>query len=280
MNTRSLIRKYPVASYFMICFTISWLGAFALVAHKIFSGQDITKMDSLLMFPVMILGPAITGITLTAIVNGENSLKNLRMRMGKWKVPVKWYFAAIIIPPVLITTVLLLLSHFVSPVFRPNFFPLGFLFGIPAGFMEEIGWTGFAFPEMQLKYGTMKGGIVLGLLWSLWHLPVIDSLGAASPHGKYLPLFFLSFAGILTAMRLIIAWIYSNTESIPLAQLTHIVSTGSLVMFGAPPSPGLTPLRETLWYGAYAVLLWVVVFIIYRTQPLVKNRPVPNAQPL
>jgi hypothetical protein len=41
----------------------------------------------------------------------------------------------------------------------------------------------------------------LGLLWSAWHLPVIDYLGVATPHGEYWLPFFLAFALAMTAMR-------------------------------------------------------------------------------
>src|SRR5215470_13733430 len=107
-----------------------------------------------------------------------------------------------------------------------------FLFGIPAGFFEEIGWTGFAFPKMHLKQSIIKAGVVLGFLWGFWHLPVIDFLGAATPHGKYLLPFLLAFIAVLIGIRLLIVYVYSNTESILLAQVMRIASTGSLVTFG------------------------------------------------
>src|SRR5450432_4113759 len=126
--------------------------------------------------------------------------------------------------------VLLFLKNFISPAFTPNSFYFGFLFGIPAGFFEEIGCTGYAFPKMRLKQNFVQAGVTLGLFWGLWHLPVTDFLGAASPHGKYLFLFFLAFTGILTAMRVLIARVYSNTSSILSAQFMHAVSNGCLAI--------------------------------------------------
>ena len=37
----------------------------------------------------------------------------------------------------------------------------------------------------------------------------------------------------MTAMRVLIAWIYTNTKSLLMAQLMHVSSTGSLVVFSA-----------------------------------------------
>ena len=71
--------------------------------------------------------------------------------------------------------------------------------------------------------------------------------------------FALAFALAMTAMRVVIAWAYRNTRSVVLAQLLHIVSTGSLVVFG-PSRVGAR--EEVLWYGAYGVALWVAVGIV------------------
>jgi membrane protease YdiL (CAAX protease family) len=271
MNLKKLIQRYPATSYFITAFFISWAGAFILVAPKLFSGQPIPKMDGILMFPIMIIGPAASSIILTALTEGKAGLQNLRSRMGKWKVPGKWYIISFLIPPCLVTIVLLLLRNFVSPVFTPQFFVLGFLFGIPAGFFEEIGWTGYAFPKLRLSHSFIKSGLILGLLWGLWHLPVIDFLGAASPHGDYLLPFALAFIAAMAAIRIIIVWIYSYTNSTLLAQFMHAVSTGSLVIFGPPK---VSSAQETLWYALYAVALWMVILIAWRLRA--KKQPGPS----
>jgi membrane protease YdiL (CAAX protease family) len=259
MDFKRVTQKYPATIYFVLTFLISWVGAFILIAPKLFSSQPIPKMDGILMFPIMLLGPVAASIILIAVTEGMPGFRDLFQRMGKWKVPVKWYLIALSIPPILIMVVLLLLRNFVSPAFSPNFFYFGFLFGIPAGFFEEIGWMGFAFPKLRLKQNFLKASVILGFLWGLWHFPVIDFLGAASPHERYLLLFFIAFIAILIAIRVLIAWIYSNTTSMPLAQFMHAVSTGCLAMLG--PSK-LSPAQETLWYMMYAVLLWITVLII------------------
>ena len=118
-------------------------------------------------------------------------------------------------------------------------------------------------PKLRLKQNFIKSSVILGFFWGLWHFPVIDFLGAASPHGMYLLPFFIAFIAILTAMRVLIAWVYSNTNSILLAQFMHAVSTGCLAMLGPAP---LSPAQETLWYSLYAVILWITVFIIFRVK--------------
>lgn len=211
------------------------------------------------MFPAMLLGPVVSSLLLTSLLDGATGIRKLfssliRVRVGFW-------YAILLLPPVAVFAILLTLKASVSPAFTPNHFWLGAAFGIPAGIFEEIGWTGFAFPRMQARFGMFKSGVVLGLLWSAWHLPVIDFLGAASPHGRHLPLFFLSFATAMTAMRVLIGWIYANTQSLFLAQLMHMSSTGALVIFGPFQA---SPAQETAWYFLYGLVLWIVVGTVIR----------------
>lgn len=258
MSPILLVRR-PITSYFLLTFAISWSAALAVVAPKLIHGGPVPKLSGILMFPAMLLGPVVSSLLLTCLLDGAAGIRNLfssliRVRVGFW-------YVILLLPPATVFAILLTLKAFVSPAFTPNHFWLGVAFGIPAGIFEEIGWTGFAFPRMEARLGTFKAGFLLGLLWSAWHLPVIDFLGAASPHVGYLPLFFLSFATAMTAMRVLIGWIYANTQSLFLAQLMHISSTGALVIFGPFQA---SPAQETAWYFLYGLVLWVVVGAVIR----------------
>jgi uncharacterized protein len=150
---------------------------------------------------------------------------------GALAVAAPGWYTALLIPPVLVLTVLLFLQTFVSPVYAPNRFFMDILFGVPAGFLEEIGWMG-------------------------------NYLGTATPHGVYWLPFFLAFSLAMTAIRVLIGWIYTNTKSVLLAQLMHVSSTGSLVLFSATR---VTAVQEALWYALYGTVLWVAVGIVVKT---------------
>jgi membrane protease YdiL (CAAX protease family) len=257
-----LRRIGAVFSYLALTYLVSWTGALAVAAPYLLRGGPIPKFTGLMMFPVMLLGPSLVGLGLTWKAGGAAAFRELRSRMGRLRVPIRWY-ATLLIPPVLIAVVLLGLEAAVAPAFAPNSFFIGFSFGIAAGFFEEIGWMGYAFPRMSAGRNPLAAGALLGLLWGLWHLPVIDFLGAASPHGDYLLPYFAAFVAAMTAMRVIIAWVYSHLESVALSQLMHAISTGSLVALGPF---GVTPGQETLWYAVYAAALWIVVAAIACTR--------------
>lgn len=248
---RAFIQQHPVITYFIMTYAISWIGALLVVAPTLMQGKGITQIDGLLMFPVLLIGPSLTGIILTGIIDGKSGLRELFSRMGRWHVKARWYMA-LLLPPVLILIVLFSLGALLSPAFTPHFYALGILYGLVPGFLEEIGWTGFAFPKMQLSRSAFSASLLLGGLWGLWHLPVIDFLGAAYPHGMYWLPYFLTFIAVLMAMRVFIVWVYSHTKSVLLAQLIHTSSTACLVVLSPP---FVSPAQEVLWYAVYATVL-------------------------
>lgn len=256
-STRSFIQRRPVSSYFVLTFVISWLGAFLVASPHLSRHESLPQLTGVLMFPAMLFGPSLSGVLLTWLTDGSAGLRSLRSRLFFWRIPALWYLS-LLIPPVLVLGVLLCLKIFVSAAYAPNRFLLGVLFGVPAGLLEEIGWSGYAFPKLSSRLSPFIASILLGLLWGLWHLPVINFLGAATPHGDDWLRFFLVFSAAMAAMRVLICWVYLNTRSVLLTQLMHISSTGSLVVF----SPPVTTKQEVLWYGVYAVLLWLVAGIV------------------
>lgn len=253
----SLIHRHPVTSYFVLTYAISWAGALLIGAPYWIRGQAVPKFPGIMMFPAMLLGPSIAGMILTWVVHGKPGVRMLFARMRRLG-PARWLIA-LAIPPGLVLAVLLGLKTFVSTDFAPNLFLIGLAFGIMAGLIEEIGWTGFAFPFMQSTQKPLRAAVSLGLLWAAWHMPVVDYLGAATPHGKYWLLFFLAFTAAMTAMRVLICWVYANTESVLVAQMLHASSTGALAVFSPA---GVTAGEEVSWYAAYAVVLWAAVTII------------------
>ena len=254
----SFAPRPAAATYFLLTFAISWTAALLVSLPKLLQGGPLPKLTGVLMFPAMLLGPSFSGIFLTRQLDGPAGLKDLFARMRRFRFPLRWY-TALLIPPVIVCTVLFCLKTFVSPVYAPNRFWLGVTFGLLAGFLEEIGWTGFAYPKLRQRFAVLPAATILGLFWGLWHAPVIDFLGAASPHGRALPAFFAAFVAAMAAMRVLIAWFYERTQSIAFAQVMHMSSTGALVAFSPP---AVTPAQEATWYALYATFLWLLMLLL------------------
>src|SRR5258708_39686180 len=113
MNIKAFIQRHPIVAYFGMTYMISWIGAFLVVAPKLIHGEAIPQLDGLIMFPVLLVGPSLAGITLTGIVDGRSGLRDLFSRMGHWRGGAQWY-SALLIPPALIMAVLLSLCTLLS----------------------------------------------------------------------------------------------------------------------------------------------------------------------
>lgn len=253
----SFLLRHAVTGYFVLTYAISWSGAALIALPYLLRGERPPKLSGILMFPVMLLGPSVAGMVWTLAENGKTSLRDLLARMRCVSFTPRWYLA-LLLPPVLVCGVLLSLSSFVSPAYRPNVFLPGAGFGVLAGFFEEIGWTGYAYPKLRQGRGLFASAAILGLLWAAWHTPVVDYLGAAVPHGGYWLPFFLAFTAVLVAMRVVIAFLYERTKSVLLAQLMHASSTSALAVF-SPPAVAAD--QEAKWYGTYAAALWLIIGI-------------------
>ena len=258
-SIKAFIQRHPVAPYFSLVLLISYGSFLLVVGPRLLRGETMQSTDAeYILFPVIVISVSLAGLAFTSIVNGRSGLRDLFSRIGHWRVGMQWYAVALLTPPVLLLAVLLIFRTLISPVFTPKIFLLGIVFGLP-GFLEEIGWMGYVFPKLQVKYSPLTAAILLGVLWGLWHAPVVDYLGAAAPHGLYWAPFFLDFIAIVTALRVLIVWVYSNTSSVLLAQLMHISFVASLVVLDPAP---ISPAQETLWYAAYAAVLWIVVALV------------------
>ena len=127
---------------------------------------------------------------------------------------------------------------------------------------EEPGWTGFAQPRLQRLCGPLVGGLILGSLWALWHLPgfLIPSqdLRDIPPRGTVLD--FAVFALALMGLRLIIMWVVNNTRnSVLMAILVHaswntFYAAALVQLFRAPAVLG-SYLNLTMAAWVLAVLL-------------------------
>ena len=85
------------------------------------------------------------------------------------------------------------------------------------GPVEEIGWRGFALPLLQRKMAPLWAGLILGLIWSLWHLPAFVLSGTPQSAWGFTPFLLgsVSVSVIMTPM------FNRSSGSILLAALFH-----------------------------------------------------------
>jgi len=265
--TKAFITRHPVLTYFALTFAISWGGILILVGPGGFPGTS-EQVAGLMPFVLLALfaGPSVAGILMTGLVSGRAGFRELLSRLLRWRVRARWYAVALLTAPLFFTAVSLALS-LTSRDFLPGILTTSdkaalLLFGIAwglvgGGFLEELGWTGFAVPTLKLRYGVLGTGLIVGFLWGAWHFLVIfwmSSPSGAVPLALLLPVQLFSW---LPAYRVLMVWVYDRTGgSLLVAMLMHASLSASMLILQPQAMSGVPLLTYILVFGA---ALWVVV---------------------
>jgi membrane protease YdiL (CAAX protease family) len=228
MNSSTDNKQQGIYNYFILTFFISW----ALWSPLYFS-ENVSEFWAL----PGAWGPSIAAIILTLINKGKVGVKNLFKKLLIWRVHVKYYFFSIFIILIVGLLSILIFALFggelpeiaivlkgmgledgdfgLALLLLPVFYLINTLLGGPIA--EELGWRGYAQGLLQEKYNPNISGLIIGFLWSMWHLPLFIFLPKAvgsMPIWAYIPL--------MTAMGVIFSWLYNNTKaSVLLAILLH-----------------------------------------------------------
>ena len=250
-------KRHPEALYFVITFLISWGGCLPVFLPVFLHGTSLEIEDLFVPGMFIVGGPFLTGLLMTSFVGGRAGLRELFGRMFKWNVGARWY-APILIFPILLFLTGYILSKTVSPELAPTFFAPGIIMGLVAGFLEEVGWMGFAYPMMRSKMGVFRATMWLAFIHALWHfLP--DFLNNYGTRGLYWVPYFIGFFVFVMGLRVLIVWVYENTESLLLAQLMHASSTG---FYGILVPTDLSPQNWAIFSCVYAVLLSACALLV------------------
>jgi membrane protease YdiL (CAAX protease family) len=130
--------------------------------------------------------------------------------------------------------------------------------------LEELGWRGYALPELQAGLLSPLGAAVLvGVGWGLWHVPrdvvagVIDRLGLL----QYLLLFLPAFVSGTVTMSIIAAYFVNRSGgSVIPAIMVHGLGNDAVGLSGvAAMDVALTPYHQATKVLPFAVLAACIV---------------------
>jgi membrane protease YdiL (CAAX protease family) len=134
---------------------------------------------------------------------------------------------------------------FAEPFPFPSFQALvvALLFMAIKGPVEEFGWRGFALPLLQRKFAPLWAGLILGVIWGLWHFPAFLLSGTPQSAWSFTPFFVGS-----VAVSVIVTQLFNASRgSILLPALFHFQLVN-------PIWPDAQP-YDTLFFVAAAVLV-------------------------
>ena len=259
----TLIRKNPLLAYYVLTFALSWGGFLLVVGPSSLvntNWQAEGKFLSAIM--VMLAGPSIAGLLLTGLVDGRAGYRDLFVRLRKWRVGVRWYALAILPAPIVSAGILFTLSM-TSPLLTADNKAAVVLGGLGAAvttILEEIGWTGFVVPRLRRRHGVPMTGLIVGVLWGLWHFLqqvfVSGTYAGGIPLRAFLMLSVFAAVASLTAYRVLMVWVYDRTRSLFVTTLMHGMLTASSIFWFTPLATGALFLAD-VWL--VAAVMWLLV---------------------
>jgi membrane protease YdiL (CAAX protease family) len=281
-STRSATtaRSFPL-KYFVIAFAFTWFfwGLAALGARDV-----IPALPGLTVIGT--LGPLVAAVILTAQESGRAGVRSLLSRILRWRVAPIWYGVAILGP--LVITLAAIALHVALGGQMPS---IGALIGalptllVTAVYMlifvalgEEIGWRGYALPALQARYSALLASLILGVLWTFWHLPVFFN-----PDTLYSNLPFVLFLAYLIPFTILITWLLNSTGgSVLMAMIIHAFMNASNALWrvlpeylAEPASVAEAAARNVHVHLMLTIVLWVAaaaIVVIYGPSDL-SRRP-------
>lgn len=266
-TSRSPLVRHPLISFFVIAYVLAWLieVPLALSANGIL--PRVPRLVFAIAIPVATFAPAASAFIVTGLTEGKVGVARLLRRCVRWRVGIQWYLFILIGIPIIIILGTIVVPGAVA-YFRPVIGPLlaayplafvvTFFLGGPLG--EEPGWRGFALPRLQSRVGPLRGSLILGVLWALWHFPLFWSGVWTPPTIPNMVMFIV----MITGLTIIMTWVFNHARgSVLITMLMHASFNTFANKIAAPlfPAPifneyGLLPVM--IGFTVTALVLIVV----------------------
>lgn len=180
-------------------------------------------------------GPSVAAVFVTLMFTGGEGLRRWFAQCLRWRVHWRWYALAFIAPPLILLAALgahLALGGTVPPspyadrvlIALAQFVVIA-IFGGPLG--EEFGWRGYALPALTARVGWRGAGVLIGIAWALWHLPLLfmaDTAQADLPIG----LFLISTVGLSVVMARL--GVHTGFSVLPALLLHSVINWWSMIV--------------------------------------------------
>jgi uncharacterized protein len=263
LRSTNAIHPVPLNTFLLLTFGSAWLIWSPLLIAEYM--RITLPVPSIVLIALGTFAPSIIALFLTWRYAGRTELHRLLSKASIWRVSPIWYVIAIAGPALVM--LLAMGIHVLLGGTVPDYVPFGarwlivavnfvlvFLIGGPLG--EEFGWRGFALPSLEARFRAPWDSIILGFIWTVWHLPLFFISGSAQ---HSLP--FWLFALLTIPLTILITWVYhGSADSLLLVMLFHAaVNIWSGPLMISPEAAGsIRPFALVVIFTWAAALLIVV----------------------
>ncbi len=250
-------------TFFLIAFGFSWLVWLpgVLATYGVIASPLPQEALAPLLLLIGAFGPLVSSVLLTAREAGRAGVRRFLKRGLNFRIPLPWLAVTLGLPVVFSAAAryLDLLTGGTPPPYgfgSPLALLPAFLFILLLGgpIQEEYGWRGYALDRMQARWGSFTASLILGALWTLWHLPFWFIAGSGM-EGTPLPVYGLYTTGLSAVM----AWAYFGSgRNVLVAILFHTMANFSANLFpthGPEPGSSRAYLFLAVFYVAAALIL-------------------------
>jgi membrane protease YdiL (CAAX protease family) len=273
------VRVRPVLSYVVL--TLLWSFFFwGLILTITPAGTLLEQPMKPAAFGLMMLGligPTFGALVCTRVIYGKGSIRALYGRLGLWRLGV---WGLMIVIPLLINLVQLGAYGLTGGSAAINFgerLPMGLMFGVFAGILEEFGWRGFMQPHLQKRFSPFVSALIVGLVWGgIWH-GFADYIGIPQEGATKLALILLLGPALLTAYAVMLAALYNKTRGSMLACVGfHFFISFSGLVFEIPFA---SDAERVTWALIGVGLAWAVALVIAFASGMFVKTTQPRPQP-
>jgi membrane protease YdiL (CAAX protease family) len=248
-SVTSIVKRYPLATFFVLTYIFSWWG------WLIGLGQ-------------IPLGPGVAALIVVPLTSGKAGLKEWASRIVRWRVGLKWYAVALLLPMALSVAAVSLNVLMGAPGLTfahlaqwPDLLVeiLFVFFVIALG--EEPGWRGYALPRLQEGRSALSATLILAVFGVIWHVPLF--LTGDSPWSN-IP--------IIVAGYIFFTWLFNNTRgSVLIAMVLHTSQNASRMIF-APMFSGADATRY-FWLLTILFIVAGIAVVILAGPARLSRRP-------
>lgn len=237
--------------FFVATFAATWVTYFTIV----FNGWDPYTMPGMAFLLIGGSAPSWVGVLMVLFTYAKEQRRDYFRRCFSFKqIRLQWWafiiFIFLLIYAFIIPLDMLMggslpgMTNLKAFMAEPWIIPLALFMSFLSGpWSEEFGWRGYALDPLLKRLGILRGSIMLGLLWGIWHLPLFFM--PQTWHGQIGFRFegFWTFMLYSVGLALVMSWVYLKTNrSILSGFMLHLAGNFSSNLF-APVSGRVDILR-------------------------------------
>lgn len=255
-SLRTHVSQHGVITFFFLAFFIAWLFWIPMALYQV--GAWSFQIPLLLGQSIGAYAPLIAVLIVRKLTQQGPTIEQIAATIRVNQPARPWLLVAAVIPPLIVlvaNSIYYLVDPGTTTIINAEVYAEAgwfFVLLIPVHFVtaflssplgEEPGWRGYALPQLQAHFHPLVASAILGLLWGIWHGPLLIAAGSSISSA-----FLIGIVG----HSLLIDKLYSRAHNNLLVALVYhqAISTTGVFLAGGIETP------------LALLLTWIMVIVV------------------